>query len=73
MPCSFFFSLYESLDGVETTLVETVSIDNGLTSPPRDTHGLAMKCVKTFEASDLTAALQIRNDHYGRGPYVPFV
>jgi hypothetical protein len=36
-----------------------------------DTEGAPFKVVKEFEAADWNAAMQIYNDFYGFGPYVP--
>jgi hypothetical protein len=36
-----------------------------------DTEDLPMKVLKEFEAADWNAAMQVYNDFYGFGPYVP--
>lgn len=63
------YELWESIDAAEVTM--TVADDRSRPAPQLDTEGRPMRLVKDFVAIDWDAAKQVRNDHYGWGPYKP--
>lgn len=61
------YELWESADGTESAVTLAEHPDKAKLTV--DSAGSPMTCVKAFVAPSWEAALQVRNDHYGWGPY----
>jgi hypothetical protein len=61
------YELWESADGTESAVTLADHPDKAKVTV--DSAGSPMTRVKAFVASSWEEALQVRNDHYGWGPY----